>query len=462
MAMFESLTDRLSQSLKKISGKASLSEKNIQETLREVRMALLEADVALPVVKDFVEQVKVRAVGTEVSSSLNPGQQFLKIVQAELENVMGEKNESLNLAAQPPAVILMAGLQGAGKTTSAAKLAKYLKEREKKKVMVVSADVYRPAAIQQLKTLAGEVSAEFFPSDASQKPVDIVNSAVSAAKKQFADVLIVDTAGRLAVDEEMMDEIKQVHGAAKPVETLFVIDAMIGQDAVNTAKAFNEALPLTGVVLTKVDGDARGGAALSVRHITGKPIKFLGVGEKTDALEPFHPERIASRILGMGDVLSLIEEVERKVDKQKAERLAKKVIKGKGFDLEDLREQLQQMKNMGGMAGLMDKLPGMGNMAQMAQQNDITSQFGRMECIIDSMTPKERANPDILNGSRKRRITNGSGTSIQDLNRLLKQHKQMGKMMKKMKGKGMQNMMRGMGGMAPPGGGLPPGGFPKL
>ena len=462
MAMFESLTDRLSQSLKKISGKASLSEKNIQETLREVRMALLEADVALPVVKDFVEQVKVRAVGTEVSSSLNPGQQFLKIVQAELENVMGEKNESLNLAAQPPAVILMAGLQGAGKTTSAAKLAKYLKEREKKKVMVVSADVYRPAAIQQLKTLAGEVSAEFFPSDASQKPVDIVNSAVSAAKKQFADVLIVDTAGRLAVDEEMMDEIKQVHGAAKPVETLFVIDAMIGQDAVNTAKAFNEALPLTGVVLTKVDGDARGGAALSVRHITGKPIKFLGVGEKTDALEPFHPERIASRILGMGDVLSLIEEVERKVDKQKAERLAKKVIKGKGFDLEDLREQLQQMKNMGGMAGLMDKLPGMGNMAQMAQQNDVTSQFGRMECIIDSMTPKERANPNILNGSRKRRITNGSGTSIQDLNRLLKQHKQMGKMMKKMKGKGMQNMMRGMSGMAPPGGGLPPGGFPKL
>ena len=459
MAMFESLTDRLSQSLKKISGKASLSEKNIQETLREVRMALLEADVALPVVKDFVEQVKVRAVGTEVSSSLNPGQQFLKIVQAELENVMGEKNESLNLATQPPAVILMAGLQGAGKTTSAAKLAKYLKEREKKKVMVVSADVYRPAAIQQLKTLAGEVGAEFFPSDAGQKPVDIVNSAVSAAKKQFADVLIVDTAGRLAVDEEMMDEIKQVHGAAGPVETLFVIDAMIGQDAVNTAKAFNEALPLTGVVLTKVDGDARGGAALSVRHITGKPIKFLGVGEKADALEPFHPERIASRILGMGDVLSLIEEVERKVDKQKAERLAKKVIKGKSFDLEDLREQLQQMKNMGGMAGLMDKLPGMGNMAQMAQQSDVTSQFGRMECIIDSMTPKERANPDILNGSRKRRITNGSGTSIQDLNRLLKQHKQMGKMMKKMKGKGMQNMMRGM---APPGGGLPPGGFPKL
>jgi len=462
MAIFESLSDRLSQSLKKISGKASLSEKNIQETLREVRMALLEADVALPVVKEFVEQVKQRAVGTEVSSSLNPGQQFLKIVQAELEAVMGEKNESLNLAAQPPAIILMAGLQGAGKTTSVAKLSRYLQDREKKKVMVVSADVYRPAAIQQLKTLASEVGAEFFPSEASQKPVDIVNSAIAAAKTKFADVLIIDTAGRLAIDEEMMAEIKQVHAAANPIETLFVIDAMIGQDAVNTAKAFNEALPLSGVILTKVDGDARGGAALSVRQVTGKPIKFLGVGEKVDALEPFHPERIASRILGMGDVLSLIEEVERKVDKVKAEKLAKKVLKGKGFDLEDLREQLQQMKNMGGMAGLMDKLPGMGNMAQMAQQNDVTSQFGRMECIIDSMTPKERANPDILNGSRKRRITSGSGTSIQDLNRLLKQHKQMGKMMKKMKGKGMQNMMRGMGGMAPPGGPLPPGGFPKF
>ena len=462
MAMFENLTDRLSQSLKKISGKASLSEKNIEETLREVRMALLEADVALPVVKDFVQQVKQRALGQEVNSSLNPGQQFLKIVQAELESVMGEKNETLDLAAQPPAVVLMAGLQGAGKTTSVAKLAKYLQEREKKKVMVVSADVYRPAAIEQLKTLASEVSAEFFPSDAGQKPVTIVNNAIAAAKTQFADVLIVDTAGRLAVDKEMMAEMKDIHGAAKPVETLFVIDAMIGQDAVNTAKAFNEALPLTGVILTKIDGDARGGAALSVRHITGKPIKFLGVGEKTDALEPFHPERIASRILGMGDVLSLIEDVERKVDKKKAERLAKKVIKGKGFDLEDLREQLQEMKNMGGMASMMDKLPGMGNMSQMVQQQNVGSQFTKMECIIDSMTAKERANPDILNGSRKRRITSGSGTSIQDLNRLLKQHKQMGKMMKKMKGKGMQNMMRGMGGMMPSGGGLPPGGFPKL
>jgi len=462
MAMFENLSDRLSQSLKKISGKASLSESNIQETLRDVRIALLEADVALPVVKDFIELVKQRAVGREVSSSLNPGQQFLKIVQAELESVMGEKNESLNLNAQPPAVILMAGLQGAGKTTSVAKLSRFLSEREKKKVMVVSADVYRPAAIEQLKTLAGEVNAEFFPSSEDQRPVDIVNQAIAAAKTKFVDVLIVDTAGRLAIDDAMMEEIQQIHRVANPVETLFVIDAMIGQDSVNTAKAFNEALPLTGVVLTKVDGDARGGAALSVRHVTGKPIKFLGVGEKTDALESFHPERIASRILGMGDVLSLIEDVERKVDKKKAEKFAKKVAKGKRFDLEDLREQLQQMKQLGGMESMMDKIPGMGNMAQMTQQKDMTKQFSKMEYIIDSMTPKERSNPDLLNGSRKRRITQGSGTTIQDLNRLLKQHKQMGKMMKKMKGKGIQNMMRGLGGGMPPGGGLPPGGFPKF
>lgn len=462
MAMFESLSDRLTLSLKKISGKASLSEKNIQETLREVRMALLEADVALPVVKSFVEQVKIRALGREVSSSLNPGQQFLKVVQAELEAVMGEKNESLNLAVQPPAVVMMAGLQGAGKTTSVAKLSRYLNEREKKKIMVVSADVYRPAAIEQLKTLATEVNAVFFPSQEDQAPVDIVTAAIAAAKMQFMDVLIIDTAGRLHVDSEMMSEIKQIHAVANPVETLFVIDAMIGQDAVNTAKAFNESLPLTGIILTKVDGDARGGAALSVRQITGKPIKFLGIGEKTDALEPFHPERIASRILGMGDVLSLIEDVERKVDKKKAEKLAQKVVKGKRFDLEDLRDQLQQMKNLGGMTGMMDKLPGMGNMVQMAQQNQASSQFDRMECIINSMTPKERKNPDLLNGSRKRRITLGSGTSIQDLNRLLKQHKQMSKMMKKMKGKGMQNMMRGMGGMMQPGEGMPPGGLPKF
>jgi signal recognition particle subunit SRP54 len=425
-------------------------------------MALLEADVALPVVKSFVEQVKIRALGREVSSSLNPGQQFLKVVQAELEAVMGEKNESLNLAVQPPAVVMMAGLQGAGKTTSVAKLSRYLNEREKKKTMVVSADVYRPAAIEQLKTLATEVNAVFFPSQEDQTPVDIVTAAIAAAKMQFMDVLIIDTAGRLHVDSEMMSEIKQIHAVANPVETLFVIDAMIGQDAVNTAKAFNESLPLTGIILTKVDGDARGGAALSVRQITGKPIKFLGIGEKTDALEPFHPERIASRILGMGDVLSLIEDVERKVDKKKAEKLAQKVVKGKRFDLEDLRDQLQQMKNLGGMAGMMDKLPGMGNMVQMAQQNQASSQFDRMECIINSMTPKERKNPDLLNGSRKRRITLGSGTSIQDLNRLLKQHKQMSKMMKKMKGKGMQNMMRGMGGMMQPGEGMPPGGLPKF
>ena len=396
MAMLETLTERLSHTLKKISGKASLSEKNIQETLREVRMALLEADVALPVVKDFIELVKQRALGREVSSSLNPGQQFLKIVQAELEQVMGEENATLNLNIQPPAVILMAGLQGVGKTTSVAKLSKFLKEREKKKVMVVSADVYRPAAIDQLKTLASEVDVEFFPSNKDQKPVDITKSAIAAAKKKFIDVLIIDTAGRLAVDEEMMGEIKQVHRVAKPVETLFVVDAMIGQDSVNTAKAFNETLPLTGVILTKVDGDARGGAALSVRHVTGKPIKFLGVGEKTDALEPFHPQRIASRILGMGDVLSLIEDVERKVDQEKAQKLANKVVKGKRFDLNDLREQLQQMKQLGGMEELVDKLPGMGNMAQLAQQKDMTSQFGKMEFIIDSMTPKERANPSHI------------------------------------------------------------------
>ena len=459
MAMFESLSDRLSHSLRKITGKATLTEENIKETLREVRMALLEADVALPVVKIFIDQVRQRAVGQEVSLSLEPGQQFLKIVQEQLELVMGSSNEGLDLAAQPPAVILLAGLQGAGKTTSVAKLARYLQEREKKKVMVVSADVYRPAAIEQLRTLASEINAEYFPSDDSQKPVDIVTNALTEARKRFADVLIVDTAGRLHVDEVMMDEIKQLHSAVKPVETLFVIDAMIGQDAVNTAKAFNEALPLTGIILTKVDGDARGGAALSVRQVTGKPIKFLGVGEKTDALEPFHPDRIASRILGMGDVLSLIEDVERKVDRKKAEKLVKKVQKGKRFDLEDLRDQLLQMQNLGGMTSMLDKLPGMGNMAQMAEKADLGSQFGKMTVIIDSMTPAERRNPNLLNGSRKRRITVGSGSTIQDLNRLLKQYKQMSKMMKRMKGKGMAKMMQSMEGMLPPGGGVPPGRF---
>ncbi len=459
MAMFENLSDRLSQSLRKITGKATLSEDNIRETLREVRMALLEADVALPVVKDFIDQVRLRALGQEVGRSLDPGQQFLKIVQHQLELVMGSSNEGLDLAVQAPAVVLMAGLQGAGKTTSVAKLARYLRERENKKVMVVSVDVYRPAAIEQLATLANEVGAQLFPSDITQKPVDIALAALSEARKRFIDVLIVDTAGRLHVDEALMVEIKQLHAAVKPIETLFVIDAMIGQDAVNTASAFNQALPLTGVILTKIDGDARGGAALSVRQVTGKPIKFMGVGEKTDALEPFHPERVASRILGMGDVLSLIEDVERKVDRKKAEKLVKKVQKGKKFDLEDLRDQLQQMQNLGGMTSMLDKLPGMGNMAQMAEQANLGAQFNKMTVIIDSMTSAERANPDLLNGSRKRRITTGSGSSIQDLNRLLKQHKQMSKMMKRMKGKGMAKMMRGMEGMLPPGGGMPPGRF---
>jgi signal recognition particle subunit SRP54 len=455
--MFESLSDRLSQSLRAISGKARLTEDNIQETLREVRMALLEADVALPVVKEFVEAVKQRALGQEVSKSLSPGQAFLRIVQAELESVMGTANEGLNLATQPPAVILMAGLQGAGKTTSVAKLARLLRERDKKSVTVASADVYRPAAIKQLETLAAEVGVDFFPSDATQAPVDIVRAAMEHARIHFSDVLIIDTAGRLAVDEAMMVEIAELHRVAQPVETLFVVDAMTGQDAANTAKAFGEALPLTGVILTKVDADTRGGAALSVRTITGKPIKFLGVGEKTQALDPFHPDRLASRILGMGDVLSLIEEAEQKVDKEKAERLARKVKKGGRFDLEDFRDQLQQMNNMGGITNMLDKLPGMGNMAQMAQQNLDMKMFTRMEVMINSMTVKERRNPDIIAGSRKRRICLGSGTQVQDLNRLLKQHKQMQKMMKKMKGGGMERMMRGLGGMMPPGGG---GGFP--
>lgn len=462
--MFENLTERLGKTLRDISGKGRLTEDNIKDTLREVRMALLEADVALPVVREFVAQVKERAVGTEVTKSLKPGQVFIKIVQSELESVMGEANEKLNLAAQPPAVVMMAGLQGAGKTTSVGKLAKYLKEREKKKVLVVSADVYRPAAIKQLQTLAEDVGVECFPSSTLQKPVDITDAAIDYAKKQFFDVLLVDTAGRLHVDGEMMSEIKALHQSVNPVETLFVVDAMTGQDAANTAKAFGEALPLTGVILTKADGDARGGAALSVRHITGKPIKFLGMGEKLDALEPFHPERIASRILGMGDVLSLIEEVERKVDKDKAQKLAKKVQKGKGFDLQDFLEQLEQMRNMGGMMGLMDKLPGMGNMSAQIKDQANDKQFTQMEAIINSMTPGERQRPDVIKGSRKRRIAAGSGTQIQDVNRLLKQFTQMQKMMKKMSGGGMKKMMRNMKGMMPPGGmggmGGPGGMFP--
>ena len=459
--MFENLTERLSQTLRNISGKGRLTDDNIQDSLREVRKALLEADVALPVVKDFIEAVRARAIGQEVSSSLSPGQAFIKIVRDELQHVMGDANEVLDLRAVPPAVVLMAGLQGAGKTTTVAKLALWLKRNQNKKSLLVSADVYRPAAIKQLETLAAEVGVDFFPSDPAQKPDDIVRAALLEAKKRFVDVLFIDTAGRLAIDAAMMEEIQQLHAIAKPVETLFVVDAMTGQDAANTAQAFNAALPLTGVILTKTDGDARGGATLSVRHLTGKPIKFIGVGEKIDALEPFHPDRLASRILGMGDVLSLIEDVEKKVDKAKAEKLAQKIKKGERFDLQDFKEQLEQMRNMGGIANLLDKMPGMGGMAKQAAEAAGDKNFKQMEAIINSMTMKERRNPDLLNGSRKRRITQGSGTTLQDLNRLIKQHKQMQKVMKKMKGGGLANMMRGMGGRMPPGG-MPPGGFPRF
>ncbi len=454
--MFDNLTERLSATFRKLSGKATLTENNIQDALREVQRALLEADVALAVVKDFTDRITLRAVGQEVSASLTPGQAFIKVVKAELELLMGTANAELNLKAVPPAVILIAGLQGAGKTTTVAKLALWLKQ-QKKTVMVVSADVYRPAAIRQLETLANSVGVDFFPSNEQQLPEQIAKDALAEAKRRFVDVLIVDTAGRLAIDEFMMTEIRQLHTAINPVETLFVVDAMTGQDAAATAKAFNEALPLTGVILTKADGDARGGAALSVRHITGKPIKFIGMGEKVEALEPFYPERIASRILGMGDMLSLIEEAERKVDRQKAEKLALKFKKGKGFDLQDFKEQLQQMQNMGGVSNIMDKLPGMGSLPPAAVAKVGDSQFRKMETIIDSMTMRERMNPDILNGSRKRRITLGSGTQIQDLNRLLKQHKQMQKVMKKIKSGGLTNMLRGLGGMQA-GGGFPGGG----
>ncbi|ABM05054.1 signal recognition particle subunit FFH/SRP54 (srp54) [Psychromonas ingrahamii 37] len=455
--MFENLTERLSKTLKNVSGKGRLTEDNIKDTLREVRMALLEADVALPVVRDFIEAIKTRSVGQDVAKSLSPGQAFIKIVQNELELAMGEVNESLDLATQPPAILLMAGLQGAGKTTSVAKLGRLLKTRDKKSVLVVSADIYRPAAIKQLETLAAEVGVEFFPSDITQKPIDIANAAIAYAKKKFIDVVIVDTAGRLHVDGEMMDEIKDLHRAIKPIETLFVVDAMTGQDAANTAKSFNETLPLTGIILTKADGDARGGAALSIRHITGKPIKFIGMGEKVDALEAFHPDRIASRILGMGDVLSLIEELETKVDKEKAEKLARKVKAGKGFDLEDFREQLIQMKSMGGMTGMMDKLPGMGKVPSGVKNQVNDKSTDQMEVIINSMTKKERGKPEIIKGGRKRRIAAGSGTQIQDVNRLLKQFMQMQKMMKKMSGKGgMRKMMGSMQGMMS-GAGAPPG-----
>ena len=451
--MFDSLSDRLGSTLKKIRGQGRITEENVKETLREVRMALLEADVALPVVREFIENVKERAMGQDVLRSLTPGQALVKIVNDELVAVMGDGSSSLNLNTQPPAVILMAGLQGAGKTTSVAKLAKWLKERERKSVMVASADVYRPAAIDQLETLAKEVDARFFPSQSSQNPVDIARE---QAKRDYVDVVIIDTAGRLHIDDDMMDEIKQIHTAINPIETLFTVDSMTGQDAANTAKAFNEALPLTGVILTKTDGDARGGAALSIRHITGKPIKFMGVGEKTAALEPFHPDRVVSRILGMGDVLSLVEEAQRKMDVGSAEKLANKLKKGKGFDLEDFQEQLRQMGKMGGIGSLMEKMPGMGNIPAAAKQQVNDKELAKLEAIINSMTKKERQKPEIIKGSRKKRIAAGSGTQIQDVNRLLKQFSQMQKMMKKMGSKGgMAKMMRGLGGKFPMGGGLP-------
>jgi len=454
--MFDSLSERLGGTLQKLRGQGRITEDNVKDTLREVRMALLEADVALGVVREFIDRVKVRAMGQDVLRSLTPGQALIKVVNDELVAVMGEANESLNLNSQPPAVILMAGLQGAGKTTSVAKLARWLKEREKKSVMVASADVYRPAAIEQLKTLANEVDATFFPSEVNQNPVDIATAAIEQAKLQFVDVVIIDTAGRLHIDDDMMAEIKQIHAAINPIETLFTVDSMTGQDAANTAKAFNDALPLTGVILTKTDGDARGGAALSIRHITGKPIKFMGVGEKTEALEPFHPDRVVSRILGMGDVLSLVEDVQRKVDKGAAEKLANKLKKGKGFDLEDFRDQLRQMGNMGGMSSMLEKMPGMANIPAAAKQQVNDKELTKLESIINSMTKKERKRPDIIKGSRKKRIAAGSGTQIQDVNRLLKQFAQMQKMMKKMSQKGgLAKMMRGLGGKMPMGGGLP-------
>jgi signal recognition particle subunit SRP54 len=451
--MFDSLSDRLGSTLKKLRGQGRITEDNVKETLREVRMALLEADVALPVVREFIERVKERAMGQDVLRSLTPGQALVKVVNDELIAVMGEADPGLSLNTQPPAVILMAGLQGAGKTTSVAKLARWLKERDRKSVMVASTDIYRPAAIDQLETLAKEVDAKFFPSKSDQNPIDIAKNAIEQAKKDYVDVLIIDTAGRLHIDDGMMAEIKQIHAAINPIETLFTVDSMTGQDAANTAKAFNDALPLTGVILTKTDGDARGGAALSIRHITGKPIKFMGVGEKTAALEPFYPDRVVSRILGMGDVLSLVEEAQRKMDVDSAEKLAGKLKQGKGFDLEDFRDQLRQMGKMGGIASMLDKLPGMANIPQAAKSQVNDKELAKLEAIINSMTAKERRKPDIIKGSRKKRIAAGSGTQIQDVNRLLKQFSQMQKMMKKMGSKGgMAKLMRGLGGKFPMGG----------
>ena len=446
--MLENLTQRLSRVVKGLRGQARLTDDNIQDALREVRLALLEADVALPVVREFVAVVKDKAVGEEVMGSLTPGQALIGVVHRELTALMGGAAVPLSFATQPPAVILLAGLQGAGKTTTAAKLARLLREDQKKKVLVVSADVYRPAAIEQLRVLAGEVGVDFFPSDASQDPIAIATNALDWARRHYHDVLIVDTAGRLAVDEAMRKEIAQLHAAIHPIETLFIVDAMQGQDAVNTAKAFRDALPLTGVVLTKLDGDSRGGAALSVRHVTGAPIKFAGVAEKMNGLEVFHPERMASRILGMGDVLSLIEDAQKNVDVEEAHKLAKKVKSGKGFDLTDFKAQISQMRKMGGIAGLMDKLP--AELARAAQGASVDERrIARIEGIINSMTPVERAKPEILKASRKRRIAAGAGVSVQEVNQLLNQFEQTQKMMKMVAKGGMQKMLRGMKGMLP-------------
>jgi len=443
--VFESLTQRLSSTMERLRGRGRLTEENIREATREVRIALLEADVALPVVQALIQRIKVRAVGQEVLKSLTPGQSLIAVVRDELATVMGSQASALNLNVPAPAVILLAGLQGAGKTTTAAKLARYLKEKQKKKVVLVSADIYRPAAIEQLQTLAGQVGAAFFPVSAGQTPLNIVQAAQEHARKTFADVLLVDTAGRLAIDEAMMDEVKALHAALNPVETLFVVDAMTGQDAATTAKAFGQALPLTGVVLTKTDGDARGGAALSVRYVTGKPIKFTGTGEKTDGLDVFHPGRMAGRILDMGDVLSLVEQVEQQVDKDKAQKLAQKVASGKRFNLADMRDQLEQMQNLGGIGSLMDKLPGLAQVPQALKQHvSQGKEIPRMIAIINSMTPKERRNPAILNGSRRARIARGSGTQPADVNRLLKQYQKMEKMMGKMARGGSKGMMRSL------------------
>lgn len=449
--MFDSLSQRLTQTLDAIRGQGRLTEDQINSASRDLRMALLEADVALPVVKGFIERVKTRALGTEISESLKPGQQFLLVVQEELTQALGGKAEPLNLRAQPPVVILMAGLQGSGKTTTTAKLARRLLEEDKKSVMVVSCDVYRPAAIEQLRIVASDVGADVFPSTAGEKPVEIAGAALAEARKQYKDVLIVDTAGRTTVDQEMMAEISALNQALSPTETLFVVDSMSGQDAANTAKAFAEALPLTGVVLTKVDGDARGGAALSVSQVTGKPVKFLGVGEKTDKLEVFHPDRIATRIIGQGDVLSLIEETTRKVDADKAKKLAKKIQSKRGFDLGDFRDQMMQMQNMGSIESILEKLPGGAQMQAQLKNVNATKEISRTVAIINSMTPQERKFPNLLKASRKRRIAAGSGVQVQDVNKLLRQFDSTRQMMKKVAGGGMGKLMRRFGGKLPPG-----------